>query len=117
MGSPLVSPELRADKAAFVRAGIEKLERIPQASLDEFQSDFRNLDATLHELQTVIQALIDLGASVVAERGLRTPRTSLDVLTVLEDAAAVPPEIVYRVLTEEREDLRALLGLLLAAGP
>lgn len=132
--------EVCAEKAAFARDGLERLAKIPQASLAEFLSDFRNLDATLHGLQTVIRALIDLGTAIVVGRGLRVPRTSLDVLVTLEEAGAVPvgtavrfrpivgfrnrvvhlydrvdPEIVYRVLTEERDDLRALLGLLLAA--
>lgn len=129
-----------ADKAAFARAGIARLARIPQDSFAEFISDFRNLDASLHSLQTTIQALIDLAAMVAADRGLRAPRSSLDVLDILEEAGAIPPgsavrfrpivgfrnrvvhlydridpEIVYRIVREERDDLRALLDLLLKA--
>ena len=34
-------------KLAIVRENLEKLERIPQASWQEFDADFRNLDSAL----------------------------------------------------------------------
>jgi uncharacterized protein YutE (UPF0331/DUF86 family) len=127
-------------KLDVLRANLEKLSRIPQASLDEFRSDFRNVDATLHILQTSIQALIDLAGYIVAERALPTPRTSHEILERLEEAKVLPagtarrfaPVIgfrnrvvhlydriderrVYEVLTGHRHDLAELLDLLLAA--
>lgn len=129
-----------SDKAAFVRDAIEGLTGIPQDTFDEFSSDRRNLASALHWLQTAIQALIDIGLIVVAERGLPVPRSSSDMLDRLEEAGALPPgsaarfrpvigfrnrvvhlydridpEIVFRVLTEDRQDLAALLSLLLSA--
>lgn len=129
-----------SDKAAFVREAIEGLTEIPQGTLDEFLSDRRNLASTLHWLQTAIQALIDIGLIVVAERGLPAPRSSSEMLERLQDAGALPagsaarfrpvigfrnrvvhlydridPEIVFRVLTEDRDDLAELLRLLLSA--
>lgn len=129
-----------ADKTAFVRQALAELEGIPQATLEEFVSDRRNLPAALHWFQTAIQALVDIGLILVSARGLQAPRTSVDVLERLEEAGALPsgstaryravigfrnrvvhlydridPEIVYRVLTEDRSDLTELLDLLLRA--
>jgi uncharacterized protein YutE (UPF0331/DUF86 family) len=126
------------DKAAFVREALGELEAVPQATLEEFLSDRRNLPTALHWLQTAIQALVDIGLILVSERGLPTPRTSTEVLERLEAVAMLPagsttrfravigfrnrvvhlydridPEIVYRIVTEDRGDLRDLLGLLL----
>ena len=67
-------------KLAIVRENLEKLERIPQASWQEFDADFRNLDSALHRLQPTIQALIDIACYLVALRGLGVPRTSMDAL-------------------------------------
>ena len=128
-----------ADKAAFVRAALEGLESLPQDSLESFLADPRNLPSALHWMQTAIQALVDIGLIVVSARGLPTPRSSSEVLERLEEAGALPPdsslrfrpivgfrnrvvhlydridpEIVYRVLVEDRGDLVELLDLLLA---
>lgn len=126
-------------KLAIVRENLEKLERIPQASWQEFDADFRNLDSALHRLQTTIQALIDIACYVVALRGLGVPRTSMDALEKLEAAALLPPgsaqrfspivgfrnrivhlydridpQIVYAILTRNRGDLLELARLLAA---
>lgn len=129
-----------ADKAAFVREALEELAALPQASLEEFLADRRNVPSALHWLQTAIQALIDIALIGVSTRGLRAPRTSAEVLERLEEAGALPPgaaarfrpvigfrnrvvhlydrvdpEIVHRVVTQDRDDLTELLSLLLAA--
>jgi len=123
----------------ILRTNLELLDEIPQASFEEFAADFRNLDSALHRLQTSIQALIDLGAVLISKLGLPAPRTSLDVLSSLEEAGHLPEgsttrfraiigfrnrvvhlydrideRIVYRILTEERGDLAELLELFLA---
>lgn len=129
-----------SDKAAFVRQALGELAAIPQGSLEDFRADRRNLPSALHWLQTAMQALLDIGLILVAIRGLRPPHSSVDVLERLEEAGALPsgsvakyrpvvgfrnrvvhlydrmdPEIVYRVLTEDRADLAELLARLLAA--
>lgn len=129
-----------ADKAAFVRQALEDLAAIPQATREAFAADRRNLPAALHSLQTAIQGLLDIGLIVIATRGLRTPRSSSEVIERLEEAELLPsgsaakyrpvvgfrnrvvhlydridPDIVYRIVTEDRADLVALLALLLDA--
>jgi uncharacterized protein YutE (UPF0331/DUF86 family) len=134
----MTEPEIPA-KLAILRDNLEKLAKIPQGSFDEFDSDFRNLDSALHRLQTSIQILIDIGSLVLAERGLGAPATSRSILESLTAAGHLPagsverfgpifgfrnrvvhlydridPQIVFRVLTEERADLEALAQLLVA---
>lgn len=130
-----------ADKAAFVRAALRELEGLPKETLQELLADRRNVPAALHWLQTAVQALVDIGLIVAAGAGLRTPRTSVDVLESLEEAGLLPPgssarfrpvigfrnrvvhlydridpAILLRVLAEDLPDLEELLRLLLAAG-
>jgi uncharacterized protein YutE (UPF0331/DUF86 family) len=124
----------------ILRANLERLAELPQGTFEEFSADFRNLDSALHRLQTSIQALLDLGAVLVSRLALPAPRTSIDILSGLEEAGHLPEgssdkfrpiigfrnrvvhlydrideKIVYRILTEERGDLAELLDLLLEA--
>lgn len=61
-----MTPEQVQSKLAVIRDNLEKLEQIPQSSLDDFLADFRNVDSALHRLQTGIQALIDLSSYATA---------------------------------------------------
>ncbi len=125
-------------KALLVRANLEKLAQVPQADYAQFAADFRNTEASLHLLQTSIQALIDMAVRLCGQLGLDTPRSSFDALEILEASGRLPtgtatrfapvvgfrnrvvhlydridPQIVYRVVTERRRDLFELLDLLL----
>ena len=125
-------------KAQTVRQNLGDLAKIPQGSFAEFSADARNLHATLYLLQTSIRALIDIGSLQCARLGLRTPRTSHDVLVSLEADGRLPkgtadrmapmvgfrnrvvhlydridPERVFEVLTRHRGDITDGLRLLL----
>jgi uncharacterized protein YutE (UPF0331/DUF86 family) len=126
-------------KLAILRDNLQRLAAIPQSSFDEFAADFRNVDSTLHRLQTSIQALIDIGSYKLGRRGIVPPDTSRDILAALERDGTLPsgtadrfsplfafrnrvvhlydrvdPQRVYEILTLHRQDLAALLDLLLA---
>lgn len=125
-------------KAQTVRQNLEDLEAIPQVTFAEFGGDARNLQATLHLLQTSIRGLIDIGSLYVARLGLRTPRSSHEVFVALEADGRLPkgtadrmapmvgfrnrvvhlydridPLRVYEVLTQNRKNLIDCLRLLL----
>jgi uncharacterized protein YutE (UPF0331/DUF86 family) len=127
-------------KLAVLRDNLQKLAALPQDSFASFMADFRTLDSALHRLQTGIQALIDLASVATATNGLGVPRTSFEALEKLEAAGHLPtgtamryapifgfrnrvvhlydrvdPAIVYRILTEERDDLETLAKLLVTA--
>jgi uncharacterized protein YutE (UPF0331/DUF86 family) len=127
-------------KLDVLKANLEKLARIPQASEDEFLADFRNVASALYLLQTSIQALIDLASHLVASRALPTPKTSHELFERLEESGCLPagsaarfaPIVgfrnrvvhlydriderrVYEILTRHRHDLIEVLDLLLSA--
>jgi uncharacterized protein YutE (UPF0331/DUF86 family) len=126
-------------KLAVLRDNLARLASIPQSTFEQFAADFRNVDSSLHRLQTSIQALIDIGSYKLGRRGLLPPGSSRDILTALETDGAVPAgtadrfaplfafrnrvvhlydrvdsKIVYDILVNHRQDLAALLDLLLA---
>lgn len=134
----MTSDEVLA-KAQTVRENLDGLDHIPQGTFVEFAADPRNLPATLHLLQTAIQALIDIGTLCCSRLGLRTPRSSHEVFVALEADGRLPkgtadrvapivgfrnrvvhlydridPARVHEVLVRHRGDLADCLRLLLA---
>lgn len=77
-------------KIDVILDGIEKLKFLRSKTYEEFISDFRNLYASLHILQTSIQALLDIGGYIIASLGLRTPNTNAEIIKILSDADFIP---------------------------
>jgi len=124
-------------KLDIIPANLEKLEILRAMSYEEFTSDFRNIDSALHRLQTSIQALVDLGAYIIASLGLRTPSTSAEIIDILVEHDLIDAgerdkcvtmiqfrnrivhfyndldlKILHQIVQEELEDIRELYGTL-----
>ncbi|MBT9145684.1 MAG: hypothetical protein DDT42_01559 [candidate division WS2 bacterium] len=86
-------------KLEIIPENIEKLELLRAKDYQEFRSDFRNIDSTLHRLQTSIQSLIDIGSYIIAQLGLKTPSFSAEVIEILAQAEFISPEDQERYIT------------------
>lgn len=69
---------------------LDKLRILQAKRFEEFVSDFRNIDSTLHRLQTSIQALLDIGGYIIASLGLKTPNTNAEIIEILGEAGYIP---------------------------
>lgn len=72
--------------------GLDKLKFFNAMTYEEFISDFRNISASLHLLQTSIQALLDIGSYIIASLGLRTPNTNAEIIGILKNARLIPED-------------------------
>ncbi len=52
-------------KVDVIIDNLEKLHLLKSKTYNDFISDFRNIDSTLHRLQTSIQALLDIGSYII----------------------------------------------------
>lgn len=68
---------------------LDKLKFFKAKSYEEFISDFRNIDASLHIFQTSIQALLDIGSYIIASLGLKTPNTNAEIIEILSEAGHI----------------------------
>jgi uncharacterized protein YutE (UPF0331/DUF86 family) len=127
------------ERLRALRSNLEKLERIPQSSYEEFVGDFRNVGSAIYYMQTSIQALIDIASWLLARLALGAPRRSIDAFEMLESAGHLPEgtaqrmapivgfrnrvvhlydrvdeAIVYEILTQHIADLPQVLDHLLA---
>lgn len=76
-------------KIDVILDNLEKLKFFSAKPYEEFISDFRNIDASLHILQTSIQALLDIGSYIIASLGLRTPGTNAEIIEILKEAGYI----------------------------
>jgi len=79
-------------KIDVIMDNLEKLDVLKAKTFQEFVSDFRNIDSTLHRFQTSIQALLDIGSYMIASLGLRTPSTNAEIIEILSDVGHIPKE-------------------------
>ena len=126
------------NKLDLIPKNLEKLEILRAMGFEEFTSDFRNIDSSLHRFQTSIQALVDIGGYIIASLGLRAPGTSGEVIDILVDHGLlnaaqrdryismiqfrnriihfyndIDLKILYQILQEQVVDIRELYRILL----
>jgi len=126
-------------KIEVIQDNLDKLAQLRSLAKEEFLGDWRNTDATLHRLQTSIQALLDIGGYIIASLGLRTPGTGAEIIEVLAEGGFIPGDktrtfiqmcgfrnrivhlynrvdysVLYDILSNELDDIRGFLALLLA---
>jgi uncharacterized protein YutE (UPF0331/DUF86 family) len=126
------------NKLDIIPENLEKLEILRAMGYEEFISDFRNIDSTLHRFQTSLQALVDIGGYIIASLGLRAPGTSGEVIDILVEHGLlnaaqrdryismiqfrnrivhfyndIDLKILYQILQEEVVDIRELYRTLI----
>lgn len=79
-------------KIDVIMDNLDKLNILKSKTFEEFTSDFRNIDSTLHRLQTSIQVLLDIGSYIIASLGLRTPNTNAEIIEILSEAGYIPKD-------------------------
>ena len=72
-------------KLDTIEENLEKLETLSHLDYNEFMADFRNLDAAMHELQTSIEALVDISRYVIRSLGLSSAEEYRLVPKILAD--------------------------------
>jgi uncharacterized protein YutE (UPF0331/DUF86 family) len=77
-------------KIDVIMENVDKLNLLKAKTFEDFTSDFRNIDSTLHRLQTSIQALLDIGSYIIASLGLRTPNTNAEIIEILSEGGYIP---------------------------
>jgi uncharacterized protein YutE (UPF0331/DUF86 family) len=125
-------------KIDIVIDNLEKLGILKRKTYEDFISDFRNIDSTLHRLQTSIQALLDIGSYIIASKGLKTPNTNAEIVEILTESGNIPEnkkesyikmsqfrnrivhlynridlKVLYEILINELEEIKDFLKTLL----
>ena len=83
-------------KFELIDDSLRKLEEIKKEnpSLERYRNSWKDKDSAERNLQKTIEAIIDLGKMLVADKGLREPGNNREVFLILEGNNLFPTEFI-----------------------
>ena len=119
----------------FIEDSLKLLEALAKDSPDQFEGDFRNVEAAKHLLQIAIESMLDICTHIVARLRLGMPNDDRETLALLREKELLPaehvatyqamnsfrnrivhlylavdPREVYRILQEDLDDFRMFIA-------
>lgn len=83
------------------------IEEIRSQGYESFSNSFRDIQAAKHSLQESIEACLDIGNHIIAEKGFRRAEDYKDIYKVLEEERVIDP-----VLSEKLQEMAQFRNLL-----
>lgn len=83
-------------KFELIDDSLRKLEEIKKEnpSLERYRNSWKDKDSAERNLQKTIEAIIDIGKMLVADKGLREPGNNREVFLILEENNLFPTEFI-----------------------
>lgn len=83
-------------KFELINDSLRKLEEIKKEnpSLERYRNSWKDKDSAERNLQKTIEAIIDIGKMLVADKGLREPGNNREVFLILEENNLFPTEFI-----------------------
>ena len=91
-------------KLQAITDSLSKLEELAQMDRDVFLIDFRSIDSAKYNLQTSIEAMIDICNHIISRKRLRVPATNVESFEVVSEAGLLLADAlpVYRSMARFR---------------
>ncbi len=96
-GADMIDRRVVEERLDFIERMLGQLKTYRPLSLEEFTRDAKTCHAALYELQTVLEAVADIGNHLVAALGLRRPGERGEIPEILGQAEIIPEEIAGRL--------------------
>ena len=91
----MTDPELVAKKLAFVETCVRELRMLCRP--EQIERDVRDECFAEHTLQVAVQALLDVASHIVSDERLGEPTTQRQMITLLERAGWLEPDLAIRI--------------------
>ena len=91
----------------LIDENIRLIEEIRSQDYESFSGSFRDIQAAKHSLQEAIEACLDIGSHIIAERGFRRPEDYREIFKVLEENG-----IIDNLLSTKLQEMARLRNLL-----
>jgi uncharacterized protein YutE (UPF0331/DUF86 family) len=86
-------------KFDLIEESIKKLSELRRENptLDKYRKSWKDKDSAERNLQKVIEAIIDLGKMLIADKKLREPSNNREVFQILEEEGLFPSELMLLI--------------------
>ena len=91
----------------MIDENIRLIEEIRSQGYESFSGSFRDIQAAKHSLQEAIEACLDIGNHIIAEKGFRRPEDYKEIFIVLEEEGVIDHELSTKL--QEMARFRNLL--------
>jgi uncharacterized protein YutE (UPF0331/DUF86 family) len=91
----------------LIDENIRLIEEIRSQGYESFSGNFRDIQAAKHSLQEAIEACLDIGSHLIAEKGFRRPENYKEIFIVLEEEGIIGPKLSIKL--QEMAQFRNLL--------
>ena len=93
----MIEERVVLDRLTYIDAALARLQSRRGMTLDEFLADPDQRDAAFYQLQTCIEAVMDIANHLVAALGLGRPRDRKDLFTLLTQADILERALAARL--------------------
>jgi len=83
-------------KFELIEDSLKKLREIERenSSLDRYRNSWKDRDSAERNIQKIVEAFIDIGKMLIAEKRLREPSNNREVFLILEEKKNFPSELI-----------------------
>ncbi|MDP3104629.1 MAG: DUF86 domain-containing protein [Candidatus Methanoperedens sp.] len=85
----MISSEVINAMVDLIDENIRLIKEIRSQGYESFSSSFRDIQAAKHALQESIEACLDIGSHIIAEKGFRRAEDYRDIYKVLEEEGII----------------------------
>jgi len=103
----MISSEVINAMVDLIDENIRLIEEIKSQGYESFSGSFRDIQAAKHALQESIEACLDIGSHIIAEKGFRRAEDYKDIYKVLEEKSIIDPVLSAKL--QEMAQFRNLL--------
>ncbi len=103
----MISSEVINAMIDLIENNIKLIKEIRSQGYESFSNNFRDIQAAKHSLQESIEACLDIGNHIIAEKGFRRAEDYKDIYRVLEEEGIIDPALSSKL--QEMAQFRNLL--------
>ena len=103
----MISNEVINAMIDLIEENLALIEEIKMQGFESFSNNFRDIQAAKHSLQESIEACLDIGSHIIAEKGFRRADDYKDIYKVLEEERIIDPVLSAKL--QEMAQFRNLL--------
>lgn len=103
----MISNEVINAMIDLIEENLRLIKEIKMQGFESFSNNFRDIQAAKHSLQESIEACLDIGSHIIAEKGFRRADDYKDIYKVLEEERII--DLVLSAKLQEMAQFRNLL--------